>query len=135
MGMDKSVEVDFDWVRNVVAEGKTREHGVSTEREDTFLLLDVRRLEELQEDGMIPGSANLPHSEIPQALDLARDDFLQKFGFPQLSVADQRIIVTCRSGRRVGLAHAMLLERGFSHLNLYRGSLIDWKANGGPIEY
>ena len=41
--MDKSVEVDFDWVRNVVAEGKTREHGVSTEREDTFLLLDVRR--------------------------------------------------------------------------------------------
>ena len=25
-----------------------------------------------------------------------------------------------RSGRRVGLAHAMLLERGFSHLNLYR---------------
>ena len=41
--MDKSVDVDFDWVRNVVAEGKTREHGVSTEREDTFLLLDVRR--------------------------------------------------------------------------------------------
>merc|ERR1719192_1322929 len=84
---------------------------------------------------MIPGSVNLPHSDIPQALDLARDDFLQKFGFPQLSAADQRIIVTCRSGRRVGLAHAMLLERGFSHLNLYRGSLIDWKANGGPIEY
>ena len=41
--MDKSVDVDFDWVRNVVAEGKTREYGVSTEREDTFLLLDVRR--------------------------------------------------------------------------------------------
>ena len=40
--MDKSVEVDFDWVRNVVDEGKTREQG-STEREDTFLLLDVRR--------------------------------------------------------------------------------------------
>ena len=72
---------------------------------------------------MIPGSVNLPHSEIPQALDLARyflsypevyhdrtisertlsfrDDFLQKFGFPQLSVADQRIIVTCRFLLRV----------------------------------
>ena len=67
---------------------------------------------------MIPGSVNLPHSEIPQALELSRyflslsdvyldrtisertlpfrDDFLQKFGFPQLSAADQRIIVTCR---------------------------------------
>ena len=72
---------------------------------------------------MIPGSVNLPHSEIPQALDLSRyflsqpelyldrtisertlpfrDDFLQKFGFPQLSAADQRIIVTCRFLLRV----------------------------------
>jgi len=134
---DKSVEVDFEWVKNLVSDGKIREHGLATERSTSpkFLLLDVRRAEELEEDGMIPGSVNLPHSDIPQALALTSDEFLCKFGFVKPTPTDRQIIVTCRSGRRVGLAHAMLLERGFNQLTLYRGSLIDWKSNGGPIAF
>lgn len=132
---DKSVEVDFEWVKNLVSEGKIRQHSLRAEPSKSFLLLDVRRAEELEEDGMIPGSVNLAHSDIPMALTLTRDEFLCKFGFVQPIPADRQIIVTCRSGRRVGLAHAMLLERGFNHLTLYRGSLIDWKANGGPVAF
>ena len=44
---DKSVEVDFEWVKNLVSDGKVREHDVkAAERSSTpkFLLLDVRRL-------------------------------------------------------------------------------------------
>ena len=43
---DKSVEVDFEWVKNLVSDGKIREHGLATERSTSpkFLLLDVRRL-------------------------------------------------------------------------------------------
>lgn len=133
---DKSVEVDFEWVRSVVSDGKIRDHNLAAaERSTKFLLLDVRRAEELEGDGMIPGSVNLPHSDIPQALDLTSDEFFCKFGFVQPTPTDRQIVVTCRSGRRVGLAHAMLLERGFNHLTLYRGSLINWKANGGPIVF
>ena len=44
---DKSVEVDFEWVKNLVSDGKVREHDLkAAERSSTpkFLLLDVRRL-------------------------------------------------------------------------------------------
>ena len=44
---DKSVEVDFEWVKNLVSDGKVREHDLkAAERSATtkFLLLDVRRL-------------------------------------------------------------------------------------------
>jgi len=135
---DKSVEVDFEWVKNLVSDGKVREHDLkAAERSSTpkFLLLDVRRAEELEQDGMIPGSVNLPHSDIPQALTLTSDEFFTKFGFVQPTPTDRQIVITCRSGRRVGLAHAMLLEKGFNQLTLYRGSLIDWKANGGPVVF
>ena len=116
-----------------------------------------QRFEELQEDGMIPGSVNLPHSEIPQALELSRyichslrctltelsaKELNQGRFSPKVRISsaecrwpanncDVQVFVKSsqtkreptfktRSGRRVGLAHAMLLERGFSHLNLYR---------------
>ena len=41
---DKSVEVDFEWVKNLVSEGKIRKHGLTVEPSKKFLLLDVRRL-------------------------------------------------------------------------------------------
>ena len=45
---DKSVEVDFEWMKNLVSEGKIREHGLTAAEPSTkFLLLDVRRLAHL----------------------------------------------------------------------------------------
>ena len=43
---DKSVEVDFEWMKNLVSEGKTRDHNRAEESSSTskFLLIDVRRL-------------------------------------------------------------------------------------------
>lgn len=41
---DKSVEVDFEWVKNLVSEGKIRQHSLTAEPSKKFLLLDVRRL-------------------------------------------------------------------------------------------
>ena len=45
---DKSVEVDFAWLRNVMSEGKIFQPGLTREQEERssnpkFLLLDVRR--------------------------------------------------------------------------------------------
>ena len=45
---DKSVEVDFAWLRNVMSEGKIFQPGLTREPEERssdpkFLLLDVRR--------------------------------------------------------------------------------------------
>lgn len=84
------------------------------------VILDVRTAEEY-ESGHVPGSKNIPHTELPRSLD-------------QLN-PDAEIYVYCRSGGRVQFAHQILAQAGFSKLHLITsGGMPDWIAKGYPTE-
>ncbi|XP_047483425.1 rhodanese domain-containing protein CG4456-like [Penaeus chinensis] len=99
-----------------------------------LLLVDVRLREEVREQGQLPGSHVLPVQELEEALGMSEADFEKKYGFAKIRPGDERLVITCRSGRRVGIADEALKANGFSKHRLYRGSFLDWTAKGGPVE-
>lgn len=79
---------------------------------EEFVLLDVRTLSEF-ETRHIGGATLMPHDQIGYS-------FVDKF--PD---KDMTILVYCQSGRRSGVAAAILAELGY--LNIYDfGGIIDW---------
>ena len=89
--------------------------------EAAVVVLDVRTPEEFAA-GHIPGAINLSHDQIE-----ARLDELAPF-------RDRPLVVYCRSGRRTGLALAILETHGYTRLAHLAGDLQAWSANGRPIE-
>lgn len=98
-----------------------------------LLLLDVRRQDELQATGCIPGSLHLPLQQLDAALALSAAEFSARHGFQKPALTDE-LWVTCRSGRRVRLAVPVLNRHGYTNVKLYLGSFIDWEANSGPVQ-
>ena len=98
-----------------------------------ILLLDVRRPDELEQTGCIPGSLNVPLQQLDTALALSGEEFKARYGFPKPAVGDE-LWVTCRSGRRVRLAVPVLGRHGYTNVKLYLGSFLDWQANNGPVQ-
>ncbi|XP_042203192.1 rhodanese domain-containing protein CG4456-like [Homarus americanus] len=96
-------------------------------------IVDVRKREEVKEQGQIPGSHVLPVQELEESLSLSEDNFKTKYGFPKLSPQDPNLVISCRSGRRVGLAQEVLNTKGFTKHKLYYGSFLDWTEKGGSI--
>ena len=75
------------------------------------LLLDVRTRVEYA-TGHVPGSLNIPHTELRERLDEVRD------------AADGRPVrVTCQSGVRSAIAHRVLTQAGFDSASLSGGML------------
>ena len=75
------------------------------------LLLDVRTRVEYAA-GHVPGSLNIPHTELRERLDEVRD------------AADGRPVrVTCQSGVRSAIAHRVLTQAGFDSASLSGGML------------
>jgi len=101
--------------------------------EKRIVLIDVRRPEELVTDGRIPGSVNVPLQDIPEAFILEKKDFKEKYGFELPDKDAKNVVLTCRSGRRILKANESLKKLGYKNLRLYRGSILDWKANNGPL--
>ncbi|MPC95682.1 putative thiosulfate sulfurtransferase, mitochondrial [Portunus trituberculatus] len=59
--------------------------------------------------------------ELEDALTLTQEDFKEKYGFLQLDTSDENLVITCRSGRRVGIANDILKAKGFTkHKELNR---------------
>lgn len=56
-------------------------------------------------------------TEVAEAFSLDPDDFLARYGFEKPSKdVGERLVITCRSGRRVGLALADLDKLGYAGL-------------------
>lgn len=85
------------------------------------LVLDVRSPEEYAE-GHLPGALNIPHTKLED--ELGR---LEPY-------RDRDIVVYCKSGRRAGIALALLKSRGFSRLRHLEGDYTAWHAAGRPVE-
>jgi rhodanese-related sulfurtransferase len=79
---------------------------------DIPFIVDVRTPDEyLQEH--IPGSQNIPLDELPNAVARLK--------------AQDKVIVSCRSGNRASQACLKLEQLGFPNLQLLEGGLIGWK--------
>ena len=81
-------------------------------KEENFILLDVRTLEEYN-DGHIPGAINVANESIG------------KNEIPELPDKEQRIYIYCRSGNRSKQAAKKLAELGYTNL-IEIGGIIDY---------
>lgn len=90
---------------------------------EDLLLLDVRQPEDYHgELGHIPGSVNIPLSELEQRL--------QEFSDYQ-----QRPVATvCRTDRMSAAAARLLIQQGFADVHVVRKGMVSWNQQGYPVE-
>ena len=87
------------------------------EKEQNYIILDVRRADEYAE-GHIPGAINVANESISTE------------EIPSLPDKAQLILVYCRSGRRSKEAAEKLVKLGYTNIVEF-GGILDWK---GEIE-
>ena len=91
------------------------------------LILDVREPGEV-EKGKIVGAIAVPRGLLEFEADPA-----SPLHNPALDRA-KRVVVTCGSGGRGGLAGKTLLDMGFADVSNLAGGMKAWVAAGGPTE-
>ena len=84
------------------------------------VILDVRTEGEFG-SGHVPGAVNIPHDELASRLS-------------ELASTDQPVVVYCRSGKRAGMASAVLVAAGYTQVLHLEGDMNEWQANGLPTE-
>ncbi|XP_046637415.1 rhodanese domain-containing protein CG4456-like [Daphnia pulicaria] len=95
--------------------------------------IDVRNRSELQKDGMIVGSFNIPLPEVTNAFAMSPEDFKQKYGFSMPEKSADNIIVGCLFAIRSKEAGLFLQKIGYKTIRIYNGGFNEWKAKDGPI--
>jgi rhodanese-related sulfurtransferase len=105
------------------AEDVAVSHTISTEelkqaiaQNEGFVIVDVRSPEEFA-TGRVPGAINIPLDSIEK-----RSAEIPK---------DKSVVLTCRSGRRSGLAQETLRQLGYTNIRNHIGGILQWT---GPIE-
>lgn len=93
-------------------------HQLEHSGDDT--ILDVRKSEEIQSSGKLPGAIHMFLGDI-----LKKSSFLPK---------KQRIVTFCGSGQRAVIAATQLKNTGFSNVVVNFGSMAACKSAGCPIE-
>lgn len=84
-------------------------------------IVDVREVAEVEKDGYIKDSINIPVRELLKNLD-------------KLPGLDEPIVVTCASGHRGGLALVALRTLGYTNVRNLGGGIGAWKKAGLPTE-
>jgi rhodanese-related sulfurtransferase len=104
--MGQVENLDFEDIKDGLAQGR-------------IILVDVREANEFAA-GHIPG---------------ARLNALSVFDPKALPVGEgKRIVLSCRSGKRSLTAAALAQEAGIPIDAHYAGGMLDWVAQGGPVE-
>ena len=85
------------------------------------LVLDVRTIREFNQ-GHVSGAINIPYSKLRGRLNEI------------IAYRGKQIVVYCRSGRRAGIATAILRNSGFYKLLHLKGDMIGWLRNNRPLE-
>jgi rhodanese-related sulfurtransferase len=84
-------------------------------------LLDVREPAELEKDGYLKGTVNIPVREALKNLD-------------KLPALDAKIIIYCGSGQRGGMLTSVLRILGYTNVFNMSGGLGGWKKANLPVE-
>eukprot|EP00088_Acartia_fossae_P026584 TRINITY_DN2740_c0_g1_i5.p1 TRINITY_DN2740_c0_g1~~TRINITY_DN2740_c0_g1_i5.p1 ORF type:complete len:183 (-),score=23.93 TRINITY_DN2740_c0_g1_i5:130-678(-) len=89
------------------------------------LVIDVREVNELQNDGIIPKTVNIPLREVKGAFDLTPEQFEEKYQVA-MPESDDAIIFSCLAGIRSAKAEAVVNSLGYTNTSNYRGGFADW---------
>ncbi len=90
---------------------------------EDLLVLDVRTAEDfVGEQGHIAGATNIPLEDIPGRIDALEADL------------ERPIALVCRTDRRSASAAALLVRQGFADVQVVKGGMSAWLANGWPVE-
>lgn len=95
---------------------------------EEFFLIDVRQPQEIQVNGSIETSHNIPLGEVAPAFQLSHDDFEDKYGFEKPSEGDT-VIFYCKAGGRSSSAANIISNLGYKNVINYSGSYDDWSSN------
>nr|XP_040021099.1 thiosulfate sulfurtransferase/rhodanese-like domain-containing protein 3 [Gasterosteus aculeatus aculeatus] len=92
------------------------------------VVIDVREPWELREYGHIPGSINVPLGQVNTALQLAPEEFDEKYGGVMPQHTDN-IVFTCLAGIRSKKALDTAVSLGYKDVQNYLGGWQDWEKN------
>uniref|UniRef100_UPI0037E8DABE thiosulfate sulfurtransferase/rhodanese-like domain-containing protein 3 n=1 Tax=Semicossyphus pulcher TaxID=241346 RepID=UPI0037E8DABE len=110
-----STDVSYDELKQLLAGRKS-------------VVMDVREPWELREYGFIPGSINVPLGQVNTALQLAPEDFKEKYGGEMPHPTDN-IVFTCLAGVRSKKALNTAASLGYNDVQHYPGGWQDWVKN------
>ncbi|HAX71188.1 MAG TPA: rhodanese-like domain-containing protein [Anaerolineales bacterium] len=88
--------------------------------EKDLFILDVREASEVEANGYIEGTVNIPVREVLANLD-------------KLPGLDEPIVVTCASGHRGGMVQAALKLLGYTNVRNLNGGLNSWIKSEYPV--
>ncbi|KAL6108795.1 uncharacterized protein ACO6RY_12063 [Pungitius sinensis] len=92
------------------------------------VVIDVREPWELREYGLIPGSINVPLGQVNTALQLAPEEFHEKYGGGMPQQTDN-VVFTCLAGVRSQKALDTAVSLGYKDVHNYLGGWQDWEKN------
>lgn len=64
---------------------------------------------------------------------VANEEFEDRFGFDKPE-KDKEVVFFCKAGVRSSAAANLASQSGYEKIGEYRGSWLDWTANGGKVE-
>lgn len=103
----------FTWAQGTPEISQQELQQLINSNDVNYVLLDVRSEQEYQ-DSHIPTAINLSHNLVADNIaSLAQHK-------------DKIVIVYCRSGRRAGIAEAILRDNGFTNLRHLTGDMNGW---------
>ncbi|KRT80472.1 hypothetical protein AMK59_7744 [Oryctes borbonicus] len=95
----------------------------------SVLLIDVREPQELKETGIIPGSINIPLSDLESTLKAtAAEKFLAQFQREKPDLGTP-LVFSCKAGIRSEKAQNIALKLGYSNVRNYKGGWLDWEKH------
>lgn len=92
-------------------------------------IIDVRRSEEWQETGIVPGSILVTAFDADGRVN---PDFLRSV--QQQTHPDQPLLLICRTGNRSAKIGALLQQAGYSQLYNVAGGITAWRSENLPLE-
>jgi len=98
------------------------------------LVVDVRNPGEIEKHGKILNAINMPLKALNDILKMSEEEFFEEMGLKKEELSSSLLITYCRSGPRGFKAGHVLHQHGYKSYRVYSGSLLDWVANGGPVE-
>ncbi|XP_015243889.1 PREDICTED: thiosulfate sulfurtransferase/rhodanese-like domain-containing protein 3 [Cyprinodon variegatus] len=108
----RNTDVDYEQLKRLLAEGKTA-------------VVDVREPWELREYGFIPGSVNVPLGQVSSALQLAPEEFREKYDGEMPRQTDN-VVFVCLAGVRSKTALNTAASLGYRDVQHYPGGLQEW---------
>lgn len=129
--MAKTFKQMVDEAKSEVAAVKPEEVQQRLKDDPNTLVIDVREPSEIEANGKIPSSVNVPLGVLPIRADQEvnpemRDESLQD--------RSQPVIMTCGAGGQAALGAKTLKDMGFENVQYIEGGLKGWKQAGLPTE-